>query len=598
MLQMGLENGFDGAKDSRQSTLSRLLEISINLLAHLELDPLLQSIASGVTEILDGDRGGIYRFEAESGELRPVFPVKQPKEALYALKRGEGLAGKVMQSGQPMKIDNYDVWEGRTAQQPRGTVGPVMQAPVKNGKEFLGVIYVERSVGRSAFSDEDMESLLLFANYAAIAISNAQIYEESRRAAEELASLYETSLDLTKQLAVSDVLDRIIKRAKALVQGKFGQFYQFDPERQLLVAVFPSNFPGGLTGIMQPGEGLSGQVFTSRKPMMIADYDKWEGRAKDTPLGLFTRTVGIPVEHGGEILGVLTLARSESEPPFNADDLKLLGLFASQAAIALANAQQYEELQKLYAQVKEKEHLESELRIARSIQASLLPKKLPRSTGWEFAAMWEAAQVISGDFYDVFTVQGGKLGFVIADVVGKGMPAALFMALCRTLTRTLSMDGRPPQAAITRVNDLILADSYSDWFVTLFYALLDPKGGTLTYVNAGHTRPLWYRAGKEQIETLKAKGVALGVMPTITLEEKTIQLERGDLVLMYTDGITEALDPGDQFFGERRLHLKLKALAEQSAKEILAQIRDQVLDFSHGRQASDDSTAVLIKRAR
>ena len=221
---MDLGNDFVDAKEVRQSTLSRLLEISIKLLGHLELDPLLQSIASGVTEILNGDRGGIYRFDAERGELQPVFPVKQPKEALYTIKPGEGLAGKVMQSGKPMRIDNYDIWEGRTAQQPRGTVGPVMQAPVKNGNEFLGVIYVERSVGRPAFTDEDMESLLLFANYAAIAISNAQLYEEARRGAAELSSLYETSLDLTKQLAVSDVLDRIIKRAKALVNENLASF--------------------------------------------------------------------------------------------------------------------------------------------------------------------------------------------------------------------------------------------------------------------------------------------------------------------------------------------------------------------------------------
>jgi serine phosphatase RsbU (regulator of sigma subunit) len=592
------EKDFADSREMRQqATLSRLLEISMKLLGHLELDPLLQSIAAGVTEILNGDSGGIYRYDADSGDLRPVFPVKQPKEALYTIKPGEGLAGKVMQSGQPMKVDNYDDWHGRTPQQRRGTIGPVMQAPMKSGDELLGVIYVERSVGRPTFQDEDMESLLLFANYAAIAISNAQIYEKSRLAAEELSSLYETSLDLTNQLAVSDVLDRIINRAKKLVRGKYGQFYQFDEERRLLVAIFPSNFPGGLTGLMEPGEGLSGRVFTTRKPLMIADYDKWEGRAKDTPTGIFTRTIGIPVEHRDEILGVLTLSRDASEPPFNAADLRLLSLFASQAAIALANAQQYEELQKLYAQVKEKEHLESELRIAHGMQATLLPKKLPRLKGWEMAAMWTAAQIISGDFYDVFSIPNGRLGIVIADVTGKGMQAALFMALCRTLTRTLSMDGRPPQAAITRVNDLILADSYSDLFVTLFYGVLEPKQGTFTYVNAGHNLPLWYQSKNKQITPLRAKGVALGIMPRIELQEKVIQMERGDIVLMYTDGITEANDASGNFFGEPRLHTRLAELSQETPKAILAKLQKEILDFSRGLPVSDDLTAVLLKKS-
>jgi sigma-B regulation protein RsbU (phosphoserine phosphatase) len=591
------EREFADSRELRQqATLSRLLEISMKLLGHLELDPLLQSIAAGVTEILNGDSGGIYRYDAESGELRPVFPVKQPKEALYTIKAGEGMAGKVIQTGQPMKVDNYDDWHGRTPQQRRGTVGPVMQAPMKSGDQLLGVIYVERSVGRPTFQDEDMESLVLFANYAAIAISNAQIYERSRLAAAELASLYETSLDLTNQLAVSDVLDRIINRAKNLVRGKYGQFYQYEEERKLLVAVFPSNFPGGLTGLMEPGEGLSGRVFTTRKPLMIADYDKWEGRAPNTPTGIFTRTIGIPVEHRDEILGVLTLSRDASEPPFSAADLRLLSLFASQAAIALANAQQYEELQKLYAQVKDKEHLESELRIAHSMQATLLPKKLPRLKGWDMAAMWIPAQIISGDFYDVFAVHGSRLGIVIADVAGKGMPAALFMALCRTLTRTLCIDGRPPQTAITRVNDLILADSSSDWFVTLFYGVLEPKTGTFTYVNAGHNLPLWYRADKKQITPLRAKGIALGVMPSIELEEKVIQMGRGDSLLMYTDGMTEAIDVDGGFFGERRLHASLKALAKKTPKSILDKLQKEVLDFSRGRPASDDLTAVLLKR--
>ncbi len=592
-----MKNDFVGSKEIRQqATLSRLLEISMQLLGHLELDPLLQSIAAGVTEILNGDSGGIYLYDAERGELRPVFPVKQPKEALYTIKPGEGLAGRVLQSGQPMKVDNYDEWQGRTAQQKRGTVGPVMQAPVKVGSELLGVIYVERSVGRPPFLDEDMESLLLFANYAAIGISNAQIYAEAKRAAAELASLYETSLDLTNQLAVSDVLDRIINRAKNLVRGKYGQFYQFDQERNLLVAVFPSNFPGGLTGLMELGQGLSGRVFVTRQPLMIADYDKWEGRAPNTPTGIFRRTIGIPVEHRGEILGVLTLSRGASEPPFDAADLRLLSLFASQAAIALANAQQYEELQKLYAQVKDKEHLESELRIAHSMQATLLPKKLPRLKGWELAAMWTPAQIISGDFYDVFSVYGGGLGLVIADVAGKGMPAALFMALCRTLTRTLCIEGRPPQAAITRVNDLILADSYSDWFVTLFYGVLEPKTGTFTYVNAGHNLPLWYRADKKRITPLRAKGIALGVMPSIELQEKVIQMGRGDVLLMYTDGVTEAMNASGGFFGERRLHAKLKALAKKAPKAILDNLQSEILDFSRGRPASDDLTTVLLKR--
>lgn len=581
----------------QQRTLRRLQEISLKLLGQLELNPLLEAIARGVVEIVAADSGGIYRYDAERNELRPVIPIKQPKEALYVIRPGEGMAGRVMVSGKPLKVDNYDKWSGRTPKQLKGTVGPVVQAPVRKGNEFLGVIYAERAPGKPTFTDEDVESMQLFANYAAIAITNAQLYEEAKRSASELTSLYATSLEITQELDLNQVLDRIIRRAENLVHGKNAQFYYYDQEREALIPGMPGHLPRSIQKVtMKPGEGLSGRVFNSRKPLIIADYDAWEGRAPGTPKGVIGQAIGIPVEQGEQILGVIAISRSNAEPPFNDDDVRLLTLFAGQAAIALTNAQQYEELEKLYAEVKVKERLESELTVAHTIQTSLLPHRLPRVSGWEIAACWDAAREISGDFYDCFPVPGGRWGFVIADVAGKGVPAALFMALCRTLTRTFCMDGRPPREAISRVNDLIIADSYSEWFVTLFYGLLDPKWGILTYVNAGHPRPLWLRKKGRALEKLAADGIALGVFEGITLEEKSIQLDPGDLVLMYTDGISEALDTSGNLYGERRIQTRLKHFAQETPTAILSNLQKDVATFSHGRPRADDLTAILLKR--
>lgn len=576
--------------------LRRMLEISIQLLGQLELQPLLQSIATGVIEILNANSGGIYIYDQSRQELVPVVPVMQPKEALYTLKPGEGLAGKVMQSGKPMRVDNYDEWEGRAAKQQRGTVGPVVQAPVKRGSEFLGVVYAERTVGAPAFTDQDAEHMLLFANYAAIAISNAKLYEQAKLSAEELAGLYDTSLEMAAQLDVTQLLERIIERSKKIVHGQYGQFYRYNQAEDILVAAFPGLFPSNLTGRMQLGEGLSGKVFLSRKPLVIDDYDNWEGRATGTPKGLFTRTIGVPVMHGNKILGVLALSRSEGEPAFNPDELRLLTLFANQAAAALANAQQFAELNQLHEQLREKERLESELHVAQEIQASLFPREIPKVRGWDIAALWNAAQLISGDFYDLFPLPGDKWGFVIADVAGKGVPAALYMALCRTLTRTMCMDGRPPSAAISRVNDLILADTYSEWFVTLFYGALDPRWGIFNFVNAGHCKPILYRAATNKLEFLYTNGMALGVEPGIELAEKSVRFDPGDMLLMYTDGITEAQDVHDEFFGERRIRAILKKMAGQSPREILDELQRSVVNFSRGRRTSDDATAILIKR--
>ncbi|HLD94363.1 MAG TPA: SpoIIE family protein phosphatase [Anaerolineales bacterium] len=578
-------------------TLRRLEEISFKLLSQLELNPLLQSIAREVVEVLSADSGGIYRYDAQRKELRPVIPVKQPKDALYAVKPGEGMAGRVMVTGKAMKVDNYDLWSGRTPKQRKGTVGPVVQAPVRKGKEFLGVIYAERNLSKPVFTDEDLESIQLFANYAAIAITNAQLYEEAKRAASEFTSLYQTSLEITQQLELDKVLEGIIRRAEALVNGKNGQFYSFDEERQVLIPGSPGHLPRALQRVsMKPGEGMSGTVFATRKPLIVPDYDKWEGRASSTPKGYIGQAIGIPVEHGDRILGVIAISRSKTSAPFNEHDVRLLTLFAGQAAVALTNARQYDELQKLYGEVRVKERLESELTMAHTIQASLLPQKLPRIHGWDLAACWVAAREISGDFYDCFAVPGGRWGFVIADVAGKGVPAALFMALCRTLTRTFCMDGRPPREAIARVNDLIIADSYSDWFITLFYGVLDPKWGILTYVNAGHPRPLWLKNKGKKLERLAADGIALGVFEGITLEEKSVQLEPGDSVLMYTDGISEALDSSGTLYGERRIQAVLRRSAQETPTAVLENLQKDVADFSKGISQADDLTAIMLKR--
>lgn len=232
----------------------------------------------------------------------------------------------------------------------------------------------------------------------------------------------------------------------------------------------------------------------------------------------------------------------------------------------------------------------------------MLPQKLPKIKGWDLAASWSGAKGVSGDFYDCFPVSAGpgkpkgRWGIVIADVAGKGVPAAVFMAFCRTLTRTFCMDGRSPKEAIQRVNDLIIADSNAEWFVTMFYGLLDPKQNTLTYVNAGHPQPLWWRRLKKQVRKLAADGMALGVFPGIKLEEKTVTLERGDLVLHYTDGMTETFNARSDPFGERRIRAALKKSASRPPDEILEKLQANIATFSRGKAPSDDLTAILLKR--
>jgi sigma-B regulation protein RsbU (phosphoserine phosphatase) len=206
---------------------------------------------------------------------------------------------------------------------------------------------------------------------------------------------------------------------------------------------------------------------------------------------------------------------------------------------------------------------------------------------------------VSGDFYDFIPPPGddeGAWGFVMADVADKGVPAALFMALSRTLVRTMAMSGREPAAVLMRANDMIIADAHSDLFVTLFYAVLDPETGRLTYANGGHNPPLLLRAGSDQVTSLTAQGMALGIVHGVEIEQRETRLAPGDLLIFYTDGVTDALDAKNHEFGLERLQQVLLAHRAASAAEIVAAINRAVADFVGERPQFDDLTLLVLKR--
>ena len=190
-----------------------------------------------------------------------------------------------------------------------------------------------------------------------------------------------------------------------------------------------------------------------------------------------------------------------------------------------------------------RQRLEEELSLGRQIQLSMLPKASPTIPGWNFVAVYEAARVVGGDFYDYFELPGKprRLGMVIADVADKGVPAALFMALSRTIIRTVAFSGRGAAAALTRANQLILNDSESDLFLSACYGILEVDSGRLLLANAGHNRPLWYHAETQCVQEIKTRGIILGVFEPIQIDERRITVLPDDVILFYTDGVTEAL---------------------------------------------------------
>jgi serine phosphatase RsbU (regulator of sigma subunit)/ketosteroid isomerase-like protein len=252
-------------------------------------------------------------------------------------------------------------------------------------------------------------------------------------------------------------------------------------------------------------------------------------------------------------------------------------------------------LSALEQQMRERERFEQELRVARRIQQASLPKEVPSLEGWQIAPYYQPAREVGGDFYDFHLLSEGRLGLVVGDATGKGVPAALVMASARSMLRAVAQTSNSPGDVLRRVNDALVTDIPSNMFVTCFYAILDPKSATLSYANAGHDLPYLHR-GRGEAEELRARGMPLGLMPGMSYEEKEIELDVGEGLFFYSDGLVEAHDPKGEMFGFPRLRA---LIAEHGGVHSLG---DLLLEELHsfvgdGWKQEDDITLLTLKRS-
>lgn len=471
-------------------------------------------------------------------------------------------------------------------------------APLRSGDRTLGILNVA-GPDWASFSPRSLALLSSVAGQMGIALERARLYDLlHERRINEQAALLDLSNQLLSRLDLDEVIDCLVEEAPSLLQA--------DAAALLL----PSGEPGTLafhaargwrTDPVAAGYRLSagersgpGLAMRSLRPVVIRDIEE-SGPAMECAAWLhaegFRGHAIVPLIAEQVAIGALLI---NTRRPRLLDDgeVRLLRLLANQASIAIVKARLHQE------ELKQRQ-VEKELAVARQIQLSLLPRSSPVVPGWEFAEFYQPAQLVGGDFYDFFELPGepGRLGLVIADVAGKGVPAALFMALSRTMIRTAGLGGRAPADALLRANKLILNDSRAEMFLTVFYAELDTHSGRLAYARAGHNRPLWWRAATGRLDELDANGIVLGAMEEIDLEECAIDMAPGDLVLCYTDGVTDAMDGAGQQFGVERLSAAVAADPTAGARQVLSNIVRAVGEFTGDTPQFDDLTLLAVKRS-
>ncbi len=302
----------------------------------------------------------------------------------------------------------------------------------------------------------------------------------------------------------------------------------------------------------------------------------------------------VPLVSQGELIGLLNLGPRLSQQEYSADDRKLLSDLATQTAPAVRVAQLVRQQQQ---EAKERERIEQELKVARLIQQTLLPKTLPEIPGYEVAAYYQPAREVGGDFYDFLTLDDDRLGLVVGDVTDKGVPAALVMATTRTMLRAAAQRLLSPGEVLQRVNDVLVQDIPPNMFVTCLYAILEPQSGRLVYANAGHDLPYRRRAGRGGVaDELRARGMPLGLMPGMGYEEKEMVLNRGESVLFYSDGLVEAHDRRREMFGFPRLQGLVGAHRSGGSSLISFLLAELARFTGEGWEQEDDITLVTLDR--
>ncbi len=466
---------------------------------------------------------------------------------------------------------------------------------LRDGAEVVGILNLATTQW-ARLTTADQQMFAAIGDLLGTAIARSRLHEEvSVRRAQERRALLSLSQELLVSDALEPALQRLARVGARLLEADACAFIEADETggRAILRVCH---------GWALPTDSAWPLVLDDQHPHLWYLPERSAQLAADALMRLppllrqqgFQGHLAVPVKIGDLQIGLL-MVNTAAQRLFLDSEAELLGLFASQLVQTL-------ERERLHQEALARQRLERELDLASEIQSSFLPDRCPAAPGFQIEAFYRAARQVGGDFYDFIELPAEantgapRFGIVIADVTDKGVPAALFMALARTLLRASAIDGRPPAAVLQRANRLILADSRAGLFVTCFYALFDPVSGRVSFANGGHNYPLLYRRAANQVVPLTAQGIVLGVIPDPHFTPGEITLDHGDILLFYTDGITEAMNAQRELFGDERLAATLRAASQRSPAEIISAVLNAVNAFAGDTPQSDDMTMVVIKR--
>ncbi len=586
----------------RATELAIVSEVSRQVAQVLDIDELLQAVVNGIRERFGYSKVHIFTVDAGAGYA--VFRASTDPRSAHWREKGwrlrlglEGIIGWVAAVGEPLVVADVRQ-EPRFILEPDETESETrseLAAPLVVGKEIVGVLDVQDN-RVNIFGADDLYIMNTLAAQVAIAIEDARLFNSQKEEAWYLNVMLQVAENLSHTASLEEALETVVRITPLLVGVARCAILMYDAAAETFVPAKAYGLSDAQNSALlqmrfraDDYRALS-RLRREQAPVVVDDplaVDMIRAEIREV-FGIHAMLLA-PLMTRGEMVGAMFVDQGARPGRFTAREIQVVMGIANQAAVAIESA-------RLNSEAEGQKRFEYELGLARQIQQSFLPEACPVLPGYEICSMWQTAREVGGDFYDFIPLTGGRWGIVIADVSDKGMAAALFMALSRTIIRTMAIGKPTPHEALDRANDVILTDAHSDMFVTVFFAVLDPARAAATFVNAGHNPPLLYRAATRQVETLREHGIALGVIPNISLHDSEVELAPGDVLLLYTDGVTEAMNEREEEFGAERLASLLADGGHLTASALIDEITHEVEQFTGGGPNSDDLTMVIVKR--
>jgi len=566
----------------RSELLDFLLEVSVATASTLDLDQLLSQVARIIHKVLPYDLFAILLYNERSRDLRIRYAVGHPEDvvAKLSLNLGQGITGAAAASREPVLVN--DVRGDPRYLNAVDAVRTELAVPMTARGKLVGVIDLQ-STRVNAYSEYDRALARLIAGRVSIAIENARLYRRVERHNRTLHTLAQVSREFSSILDLNELLGKIASTIRGLINYDAFSILLVDREAQALRHRFSIRYDQRVnTDNIPLGKGITGAAAESRQVVRVDDTAQ-DPRYIASHADIRSE-LAVPLVLQDRVIGVMDL-ESDRVAYFTEDHVRTLALLAPQIATSVENARLYEEL------ATREKRMEEDLQAAQELQRVLLPDAVPEIKGLEAAISLRPARLISGDIYDVYEHRDGQTVITMGDVSGKGAAAALYGSLMSGLLRTLAPRRRRPAELLRALNDALIERKVEARYVTLCVLLWDPATGQIVMANAGALPPMICRGA--EILKLRVEGVPIGLLDSREYEEVPFQTQPGDVIVLYSDGITDHENAAGAEYGRGRLAGFVRGNCWRAPAELIAGIFEDLDRFN--TEAFDDQTVFVMK---